>query len=48
MIYLSSNGILPGLNASKTFAKEEMIDIYRREEHFRRLRKPKESGKGAV
>ena len=46
MIYLSSLGVLPGLNASKNFAKEEMIDIYRREEHFRRLKKSKGRGKG--
>ena len=46
MIYLSSLGVLPGLNASKNFAKEEMVDIYRREEHFRRLKKSKGWGKG--
>ena len=46
MIYLSSIGVLPGLNASKNFAKEEMVDIYRREEHFRRLKKSKSRGRG--
>ena len=41
-VHLSSLSNLPGLNASKNFAKEEMIDIYRREEHFRRQIKVKD------
>jgi hypothetical protein len=35
-VYLSSLSGGPGLNASKNFAKDEMVDIYRREEIFKR------------
>ena len=36
IIYLSSLSNQPGLNASRNFAKEEMLGMYRREEQFRR------------
>ena len=38
-VYISSLSNLPGLNASKNFAKEEMLGIFRREELFRRQMK---------
>jgi hypothetical protein len=44
-VYLSSLSGGPGLNASKNFAKDEMVDIYRREEIFKRkLRMKDEKG----
>lgn len=43
VIYLSSMSVLHGQNASKNFAKEEMIGIFRREEHFKRLRSAEEA-----
>lgn len=46
MVYLSSMSVLHGQNASKNFAKEEMIDIFRREEHFKRLRSAEEAEEG--
>jgi hypothetical protein len=48
VIYLSSMSILHGQNASKNFAKEEMIDIFRREEHFKRLRSAEEAETGEI
>jgi hypothetical protein len=48
VIYLSSMNILHGQNASKNFAKEEMIDIFRREEHFKRLRSAEEAETGEM
>ena len=35
-IHLTSLSDLPGLNAHKNYAKEEIVDIYRREERFKR------------
>lgn len=48
VIYLSSMSVLHGQNASKNFAKEEMIDIFRREEHFKRLRSAEEAEQGKI
>lgn len=41
-VYLTSLSGGPGLNASKNFAKDEMVDIYRREEIFKRKLKEKD------
>ena len=46
-IHLASLSVLPGLNASKNFEKEEMVNIYRREEQFRRLRNLSDTGNAA-
>ena len=43
-IHLASMSVLPGLNASKNFEKEEMVNIYRREEQFKRLQKLSDTG----
>lgn len=45
-IHLASLSVLPGLNATKNFEKEEMVNIYRREEQFKRLRKISDTGEG--
>jgi hypothetical protein len=36
-IHLASLSSLPGLNAMRNHEKEEMVNIYRREEQFRRM-----------
>lgn len=43
-IYLASLSSIPGLNAMRNYEKEEMVNIYRREEQFRRMRNLSDTG----
>lgn len=43
-IHLASLSPLPGLNTTKNHEKEEMVNIYRREEQFRRMRNLSDTG----
>ena len=44
-IHLSSMSALPGLNAHRNYAKEEIVDIYRREERYKRRQEKAQAAK---